>query len=116
MKIQKILGGGEYRLTSGELRDLDVLCVLGGVKLYLDDADSAGEDIEINVSVFAGGLDIYLSNAWEIDVNVTHFLSGINYDKRNVRFKSPDTLKEKRLLTVEGVSYLGGINIKTLET
>lgn len=54
-------------IHSTNLEDITVKAKMSDVNLYLDDAQAAGESVELNVDILMSDLTVYLPLAWQVE-------------------------------------------------
>ena len=103
-----LLGGPEIASASQNFRGGTLTGVLGGVTLDLRGAHPAPEGASINATAVLGGIDIIVPHGWRIAITATPILGGIADKTDHDHAPSPDA----PLLTIDGLSILGGIDVK----
>lgn len=104
-RYSTILGGGEIKNNSDNLKSVTIEAILGGFDLDLRDA-KINEDIDLDITVVLGGVDIYLpSNVEVVIVSGTPVLGGLSFRKN---IAAPGAPKVR----VKYVTVLGGVEIK----
>lgn len=100
-----ILGGGEVKNNSRNLQSVTVDAILGGIELDLRDA-VISQDIELEITVVLGGVDIWLPNNVGVEiVSGTPVLGAITCKPKVVADGAP-------IVRVKYVTVLGGAEIK----
>lgn len=105
LDISAIMGGGEYVISSKQLKGGRISVLMGGCELDLRGADFPEESIFFDISVIFGGVDIRVPNEWEVVLKGSPILGGI--DNKTVPLK--DASKK---IIIKGSVIMGGIDIK----
>lgn len=104
-EYRAILGGGEYRNNSQDLKGIKAEAILGGLEIDLRDAKFTG-DIVIDVTAIFGGVEIFVPPDVQVEViNGTPILGGFSF-RRNRNIESASKVK------VKYVTIFGGADIK----
>ena len=109
-----ILGGGDHIFTSDEFEGGKLAAFMGGGTIDLRDADIRIDNAVIDVFVFMGGIDIRVPRHWQVNIQGTPVLGGI--DNRTVVMSREEIAahpgKAIRELTIRGTAIMGGIEVK----
>ncbi|MCH7409140.1 cell wall-active antibiotics response protein [Belliella sp. DSM 111904] len=105
---QAFLSGDQKRILSKNFRGGKISAILGGSEIDLSQADLT-EPAMLNVEVALGGIKLLVPPHWNVQVNVSNVLAGIE-DKRMFSNVSPDP---KKVLKIYGSVVLGGLEIKS---
>lgn len=107
--VISILGGGDFRSRSQDLRGGVVVTILGGADIDIREADTDREVIEIDVLAFMGGVEIKVPPHWEVTSKVLPVLGGVS----NKTTCLADKLgMPRKHLVVTGLSLMGGVDIR----
>ncbi len=106
LHVSNILAGSDRRVTSQEFKGGDVSNILGGVEIDLLEAKLAPGDWLLTVSSVLGGVDIRVPRNWNIEIQPTTMLGGVDDHSR----QNPDAAGGK--LIIKASALLGGIDIK----
>jgi predicted membrane protein len=108
--LSMVLGGGDFRFESKELRGGKISAIMGGGQIDLRNADMIDEEIVIDVFTLMGGIELSVPTAWQVLMRGTPLLGGM--DNQTVHH-TPDcqAIKPKRLV-ITGTAILGGIEVK----
>lgn len=102
-----ILSGAKNIVTNKNLQGGEVICVLGGADIDLTEADFTGK-IEIEMVQIMGGAKIIIPSNWEVKIESTTILGGINDKRKRDSQIEQDT---EKLLVITGVIIMGGVEI-----
>lgn len=103
-KYSTVFGGGEVRNNSDNLKSVTVEAILGGFDVDLRGAKIT-EDMDLNITVVLGGIDVYLpENVEVIIVSGTPVLGGLSFRENKVAQGAPR-------VRVTYVTILGGADI-----
>lgn len=102
-----ILGGGDHIFSSQHLQGGKITAIMGGGSIDLREAQFDGESIEIDVFAFWGGFDITVPKDWQVNIQATPILGGVENKTRPLLEKTP--LKK---LIVRGSIIMGGVEVK----
>ncbi|MCD4670698.1 MAG: cell wall-active antibiotics response protein [Actinomycetia bacterium] len=110
-----ILGGGEYRFASDQFRGGKLVAFMGGGTIDLRDADIQIDDhAVIDLFAFMGGIDIIVPRHWDVNIQGTPILGGI--DNKTVVMSKEEIAahpeKAIKKLTIKGMAVMGGIEVK----
>ena len=101
-----VMGGFDRRITSNEFRGGELTAFMGGGKLDLREAVPAGGQAVINVFAMMGGFEIIVPETWDVSLEVTHVMGGVE-DKT----KGTSNPSAPRLV-LRGFMMMGGMDIK----
>ena len=109
-----ILGGGDHIFTSDKFEGGKLTAFMGGGTIDLRDADIRIDNAFIDVFVFMGGIDIRVPRHWQVNIQGTPVLGGI--DNKTVVMSKEEIAahpeKVIRELTIRGTAIMGGIEVK----
>lgn len=103
--VHTTLGGGRYTYLNKKLKGGDISVFMGGVALDLRQTDMEGPEIVMDVRVFMGGIEIFVPIEWEVVLQGSPVMGGIENKTRPV----PAPLKR---LIVKGSGMMGSIEVK----
>jgi len=103
-----ILGGFDRKIMSQELKLIEVTSFLGGGKLDLRDAKPADGQAVINVVALMGGLQVLVPSNWNVVLEATPFMGGVDDRRRQPATMDPAAPR----LVVRGFVMMGGVEIK----
>ncbi len=106
LHVSNILAGSDRRVTSQEFKGGDVANILGGVEIDLLEAKLAPGEWLLTVSSVLGGVEIRVPRDWNIEVQPTTMLGGVDDHSR----QNPGAAGGK--LVIKASALLGGIEIK----
>lgn len=109
-----ILGGGDHKFTSDQFNGGRLSALLGGGTIDLRDADIQIDHAVIDVFVFMGGIDIRIPRHWQVNIQGTPILGGIDnktvvMSKEEIAAYPEKTIRE---LTIRGMAIMGAIEVK----
>ena len=105
---QAFLSGDQKRILSKNFKGGKISAILGGSEIDLSQADMI-EPAMLNIVVALGGVKLVVPPHWQVQVNVSNVLAGVE-DKRMFPNVSPDP---KKILKIYGSVILGGLEIKS---
>jgi predicted membrane protein len=106
VQVTNILSGTDRRIDSQEFKGGDVHNILGGTKVDLLEAKLAAGDWLLTVSTILGGVEVFVPREWNIEVQPTSMLGGVDDRTR----QAPAAGGGK--LVIKASALLGGIDIK----
>ena len=106
VQVTNLLSGTDRRITSQEFKGGDVHNILGGTKVDLLEAKLAAGEWLLTVSTILGGVEIFVPRDWNIEVQPTNMLGGVDDRTR----QAPAAGGGK--LVIKASALLGGIDIK----
>lgn len=104
-----IMGGTHKDIISKNFKGGEITCIMGGAELYFGKADLQQEAI-IDATVLMGGIKIIVPNNWNVNINTTNILGGVD-DKRLKQLESP--VEKNKSLTITGSVIMGGIDLQS---
>jgi len=102
-----ILGGGDHVFSTQTLKGGKISAILGGGSIDLREASFDGNSIELDVFAFWGGFDISVPRDWQVNVQATPILGGVENKTR----PSLEGQSGKQLI-VRGSVIMGGVEVK----
>lgn len=108
-----LLGGGEYRYTSKQIHAGKISAVLGGGSIDFREAEMAGNELVLDISVIMGGLEVYIPKHWELHLQNAPVLGGIE-DKTHRGHRDSDNdfhTRGNQRLVITGNVIMGGLEI-----
>ncbi len=112
--LSMILGGGEYRYTSRQLRAGKISAIMGGGTIDLSETEMSGNELIMHISILMGGLEVIIPKHWEVHQQNTPILGGVEDKTRGHRQNSNDDFSSQgnKRLVVQGSIILGGLEIR----
>lgn len=104
--IVGILSGAERGGPWEPAKYTNVVTFMGGVDLDFSEAKLAPGVTEITVFCFMGGLDIYVPEGINVEVNCVPIMGGVDRKISEERFRGAPTIR------IKGLVVMGGIDIK----
>jgi predicted membrane protein len=101
-----VMSGFSRTVASQNFRDAELTAFMGGGKLDLRGATLAGGQAVVSVFALMGGFEIFVPEAWNVIVEVTPFMGGVDIKART----STDPSAPR--LVVRGFVMMGGVDIK----
>ena len=95
-------------IMSKDFRGGEVVVIMGGAEIDLSKADITGR-IRLQATNIMGGTELIVPPNWHVQSEMIAILGGVE-DKRDPRFLR---IEPHKVLVLEGVSMLGGIEIKS---
>lgn len=102
-----VLSGGKRQVESKEFKGGKASVLLGGIELDFTQAQLAGNQATLELTAILGGIDIWVPREWEVVVDSSAFLGGVE-DKH----RPTSTGEKKPTLFIKATAILGGIDIK----
>lgn len=109
INLSFILGGGEHRFSTNQLKGGKITAIMGGGSVDLTQADFEQDEISIDVFAFWGGIDLRVPENWNVNIQASSILGGID-NKSTARFA--DTQAHRKTLVITGSAIMGGVDIK----
>ncbi len=103
-----IFGGVEETITSQRFTGGNATVVFGGAEIDLRKAALAEGDVTLNLSAIFGGIDIKVPENWQILVDGTAILGGVE-DKTGAR--ATDSPEDQPRLKIRAVAIFGGVEV-----
>lgn len=103
------MGGTHKDIISKNFKGGEITCIMGGTELYFGKADLQQEAV-IDVTVLMGGIKILVPHNWNVNINTTNILGGVD-DKRLKQLESP--IEKNKSLTITGSVIMGGIDLQS---
>lgn len=101
------LGGGDKIFTSQALQGGKLSVTFGGLDIDLRKCRLAPGPQVLDISIFAGGIDLKIPDSWVVKSEITPVAGGFS-DKR-----SPSTTNGDSMLILKGSIVFGGIDISS---
>lgn len=103
-----VFGNVKKVVVSKNFRGGEIVAVMGGAEIDLSRADIIGR-VRLDATNIMGGTELVVPSDWDVQSNVVAILGGVE-DKRDPRFLR---IEPGKILVLEGVCLLGGIEIKS---
>jgi hypothetical protein len=110
LDLSMLLGGGEFKFDSKELRGGKIAAILGGGTIDLRDADMASDEITVDIFTFMGGIELWVPVTWQVIMRGTPILGGME-NKTSYRGADTGTAKPRKII-ITGTAIFGGIEVK----
>jgi predicted membrane protein len=111
ININSIFGGGTNFVNSKNFQGGKITCIFGGAEVYLNNAQLAEGNSDIEINIIFGGTTIYIPNDWHVETKVTALFGG--FDQKRLG-KFDDTLDKSKTLTIHGFVMFGGGELKSV--
>ncbi|MBX2920600.1 MAG: hypothetical protein KF746_00310 [Chitinophagaceae bacterium] len=108
VEITSILGSAKKVIFSKDFQGGDITNFMGGTEINCTQADIKGV-VHLDITQIFGGTKLIVPAHWTIKSTATSIFGGFE-DKRNIMNIMPDPNK---VLTIDGTSIFGGIEIKS---
>jgi len=105
LNVFSILGGGEYRIRAKNFRGGDVVALMGGFDINLQDADIENSEATITVNCLMGGGVIRVPETWAVSMRVAAFMGGHS-------LKAREGIQPTKTLIVKGIAIMGGVEVR----
>lgn len=114
VNLSFVLGGGDLKFNTKNLKGGRITSIMGGGSIDLREADIQDDEIMIDTFCLMGGIEIRVPTTWEVNLQVTPLLGGIDnktsYHAANDKDSRPG--KSPKKLTIKGIAIMGGMEIK----
>ena len=100
------MGGFKRQSTTRDFRGAELSVIMGGCEIDLHAAAMQAAQATIRVSCIAGGVELSVPEEWDVVIEVSPFLGGVEDKTRH-----PANGGTKRLI-VRGVIVAGGVEVK----
>jgi predicted membrane protein len=107
-----LLGGSKKNILSKKFRGGDIVNIFGGCQLNLTQADIE-PNATLEITQVFGGTKLIIPANWEIKSDTTVTVFGGIEDKRPM--PTPISGEERKVLTLNGTTVFGGIEIKSFD-
>ena len=101
-----VMGGCNRKIVSSDFRGAELTAFMGGGKLDLREAAMADGQAVVRVLALMGGFEILVPDTWNVVVEATPFLGGVDVKARTSLNPSAPRL------IVRGFVMMGGLDIK----
>lgn len=102
-----LMSGASKKFTSKNFKGGKISCVMAGEELYLNDS-ALVENSVLEVFVLMGGIEMTIPKEWNLKVNVTPVMGGVE----DQITKFPENVVERnKTLEIRGFIMMGGIEI-----
>jgi predicted membrane protein len=108
IEVIAIFGGNKKIMVSKNFKGGEIVSVFGGNEINLSKCDITGR-VKIEIVQVFGGTKLVVPANWRIQTDMVSILGGMD-DKRNVIDFDAD---DSKVLVIEGVSVLAGIDIRS---
>lgn len=106
-----IFGGVEEEIASQQFTGGNVTVVFGGGEFNLSRATLAQGEVTLNLTVVFGGIDIRVPENWNVLVDATAVLGGVE-NKTVAHQASESGMSGQPSLRIQAVAIFGGVEIK----
>ena len=103
-----IFGGVEESLTSQRFTGGNATVVFGGAEIDLRKAALAEGDVTLNLSVIFGGIEVKVPETWQVVVDGTAILGGVEDKTGGAR---QEAMQSQPRLHIRAVAIFGGVEI-----
>ena len=107
-----ILGGGDFKFSSSNLKSGHIVAFMGGGTVDLRQADIEGESIVIEIFACMGGVELRVPNNWYVIFKAVPILGGMDNSTTPVSDNQNGINKNKKNLIIKGMAVMGGIEVK----
>jgi len=105
LNLFSCMGGGEYRIQAKNFRGGTATAIMGGFDIDLREADIEGPNATLTMNAFMGGGVIRVPESWAVQMNGSSIMGGNSLKVR-------EGAQSGKTLVIEGMSLLGGFEIK----
>ena len=110
--LSLVLGGGDFKYLSQNLKGGHIVAILGGGTIDLRQADMQEESIFIEIFACMGGVDLRVPMDWHVVIKGIPFLGGMDNSTNPTVKNNGDTSQKKKSLIIKGMAVMGGIEVK----
>ncbi len=107
VSLSLVLGGGDFKFNTQNFKGGKVDAIMGGGTVDLRQAEIDGDEAVIDVFAFWGGVEIKVPEHWQVNVQGSPILGGIDNKTHHVAAGKP-----VKKLTIKGSPIMGGVEIK----
>lgn len=100
------MGGVSKDVITKDFQGGDITVALGGTDINFSKADIQNS-ATLDLTIVAGGVKLVLPNNWDLQINTTNILGGVEDKRREL----PPTETKTKTLRITGTIVLGGIEI-----
>jgi len=108
LNATSVFGNVKKVVVSKSFRGGEIVAIMGGAEIDLSKADISGR-VRLDATNIMGGTELVIPSDWDIQSNIVAVLGGVE-DKRDPRFLR---IEPGKILVLEGVCLMGGIEIKS---
>ena len=113
INLSFVLGGGDFKFNTKNLTGGKITSIMGGGSIDLREADIQDDEIMIDTFCLMGGIDIKVPTTWEVNMQATPLLGGMD---NKTSFHAPNDKdarpgKSPKKLTIKGMAIMGGMEI-----
>ncbi len=101
-----VMGADIRRITAEDFQGGDMTAVMGGCEVDLRGCGSLGGPAEIDCFAMWGGIEIWVPDDWEVQMNVTALLAGSEDKTRSTGGAGC------KVLVIRGTALMAGIEVK----
>ncbi|MBN1271430.1 MAG: hypothetical protein JXB26_04095 [Candidatus Aminicenantes bacterium] len=110
VNLSFVLGGGDFRFNTKKFKGGKVSAIMGGGTVDLREAEMEQEKAVIDTFAIMGGIEIKVPETWEVSVQGTPIMGGI--DNKARLNNSAVAGKQTKKLIIKGSAIMGGVEIK----
>jgi len=114
LNISYVLGGGDLKFNTKNFKGGKITSIMGGGAIDLREADIQDDEVMIDVFCLMGGIELRVPTTWEVNLQVTPLLGGMDnkttYHAANDKDSRPG--KSPKKLTVKGIAIMGGMELR----
>jgi len=109
-----IIGGGEHRFSTQDLKGGKITAVMGGGTIDLRETDFKQDEIALDVFAMWGGIEIRVPETWQVNMTGVPILGSMDNKTIHAINNSSHadfSSKPKRLI-IRGTAIMGGVEVK----
>ncbi len=107
INLSFVLGGGDFRFNTQNLKGGKVDAIMGGGTIDLRDADFKEDEVFFESFVLWGGVEIRVPEHWQVNVQGSPLLGGMENKTTYVESGKPS-----KKFTIKATTIMGGVEIK----
>ena len=107
INLSFVLGGGDFRFNTQNLKGGKVDAIMGGGTIDLRDADFKEDEVFFESFVLWGGVEIRVPEHWQVNVQGSPLLGGMENKATYVESGKPP-----KKFTIKATTIMGGVEIK----
>jgi len=107
ISLSMVLGGGEFKFNTQNFKGGKIDALMGGGSIDLRKAEIQEDEVFMDVFALWGGIEIRVPEHWQVNVQVTPLLGGMDNKTAHIPSEGP-----AKKLTIKGTAIMGGVEIK----
>ena len=100
-----VMGGVSRRISSQQFEGGEMTAVMGGFEIDLRDAKIAGDQADLEVFVWMGGIELIIPEDWIVESRLMPIMAGVEDKTKPVK-------DAQKRLVIHGLLVMGGVEVK----